>query len=245
MIPQTVPNKPTYGLVDPTVARNARFCSKRSSSRRCATRIARRAPESSCSIGVPSWRKRLNSPKPDSKMLCRPVPARPLVSMLRYRVARSPPDQNSASNLSACRRDRPMTWPLRKMTAQEATEAASSSATTACTMGLASSTSVQTDKSLGIPPLHEKILGDGTRLQRARIKTRNSCLGLDQLLVATHDRLLEMYCRTAQALKLRGDENFIMQHRGPQKIHRDVGDHELQMSFGEQAHLIDAHDPQP
>src|SRR5277367_706380 len=131
------------------------------------------------------------------------------------------------------------------MTAQEATDAASSNATTACTMGLASSTSVQTDKSLGIPPLHEKILGDGTRLQRARIKTRNSCLGVDQLLVATHDRLLEMYCRTAQALKLRGDENFIMQHRGAQKIDRHVDDHELQLPLGQQARLIDAHRTQP
>src|SRR5277367_4717562 len=131
------------------------------------------------------------------------------------------------------------------MTAQEATDAASSNATTACTMGLASSTSVQTDKSLGIPPLHEKILGDGTRLQRARIKTRNSCLGVDQLFAAPHDRLLEMYCRTAQALKLRGDENFIMQYGGPQKIHRHVCDHELQLPLGKQARLINAHCPQP
>ena len=48
---------------------------------------------------MPSWRKRLNSPKPDSKMLCKPVPARPLVSMLRYRAARSPPDQNCVLEL--------------------------------------------------------------------------------------------------------------------------------------------------
>ena len=41
------------------------------------------------------------------------------------------------------------------MIAHEATEASSSKATTACTMGLASSTMVQTDKSLGIAPLRE------------------------------------------------------------------------------------------
>jgi hypothetical protein len=100
-------------------------------------------------------------------MLCKPVPERPLVSMVRYKVARSPPDQNAVSNFSAWRRERPITWLLRRITAQEVTEAITSSATTTCTMGLASSTMLQTDKSLGIAPLREKILGDGTRLQRA------------------------------------------------------------------------------
>ncbi len=70
------------------------------------------------------------------------------------------------------------------MMAQEVTEAISSSATTTCTMGLASSTMVQTDKSLGIAPLREKILGDGARLQRAGIETGNPHSGIDQLLAA-------------------------------------------------------------
>ena len=39
--------------------------------------------------------------------------------------------------------------------AQEATEASKSSTTTDWTMGLASSTNIQTDRSLGITPLHE------------------------------------------------------------------------------------------
>ena len=75
------------------------------------------------SLGVPVCRSRLNSPKPDSKMLCSPVPARPFVSMLRYKVDRSPPDQNAVSNFSACRRDVEITRLFLKMMAQEATEA--------------------------------------------------------------------------------------------------------------------------
>ena len=49
MIPHTVPNSPTYGLVLPTVASVARLCSSRSISLSCATRIARREPSSSWS----------------------------------------------------------------------------------------------------------------------------------------------------------------------------------------------------
>src|SRR5580704_9644776 len=245
MMPQTVPNKPTYGLVEPTVASIARFCSNRSSSRSCATRIARRAPSNSCSAGIPCWRSRLNSPNPDSKMLCKPVPERPLVSMVRYKVARSPPDQNAVSNFSAWRRERPITALLRRMTAQEATDAISSSATTTCTMGLASSTMLQTDKSLGIAPLREKILGDGTRLQRAGIEAGNPHGGIDQLLAAPHNRLAKMYCGTCQAFKCSRDKNFIMQHRGPQEIDGNIYHDKLQLAFRAQLLLIHPQRPQP
>src|ERR1700744_450125 len=104
--------------------------------------------------------------------------------MFRYRVARSPPDQNSFSNFSACRRERPITWLLRKMTAQEAIEATSSNATTAWTTGLASSIRLQTDRSFGIPPLREQILRDGTRLQRTGIEAGHANGGIDQLFFA-------------------------------------------------------------
>jgi hypothetical protein len=48
-----------------------------------------------------------------------------------------------------------MTRPFLKMMAHEAIEAAMSNTMTACTMGLASSTKVQIDKSLPITPLRE------------------------------------------------------------------------------------------
>ena len=98
-------------------------------------------------------------------------------------------------------------------------------------MGLASSTMLQTDKSLGIPPLREKILGDGTRLQRAGIEAGNPHSGIDQLLAAPHYCLLEMYCGTGQTLKGSRDENFIMQHRGPQKIDGNIYHDKLQVAF--------------
>src|SRR5580698_644484 len=107
------------------------------------------------------------------------------------------------------------------MTAQEATEATSSSATTTWTTGLASSTRLQTDRSFGIAPLREKILGDGTRLQRTGIEAGNSDGGFDQLFFAPHDGLLEMYCGTSQPFQFRRDENFIMQNCRPQEIHTD------------------------
>src|SRR5258708_8332113 len=120
-------------------------------------------------------------------MLCKPVPERPWVSMVRYKVARSTRDQNAVSSFSAWRRERPITWLLRRMTAQEVTEAISSSATTTWTMGLASSTMLQTDKSLGIAPLREKILGYGTRLQRAGIEPRNPHRRIHQPPPAPHN----------------------------------------------------------
>ena len=112
MMPHTVPNRPTYGLVEPTVASVARLCSSRSISFSCATRIARRAPSSSCSgVGRHCWRWRANSRKPNSKMLAMPV-APPRDSMPRYSCDRSPPDQKLFSNWSASRRARRMTHAL-------------------------------------------------------------------------------------------------------------------------------------
>src|SRR5580658_10846276 len=131
------------------------------------------------------------------------------------------------------------------MTAQEATEANISSATTPCTMGLASSTRLQTDKSLGIPPLREKILGDGTWFQGAGIDTGDTYRSINQLLAAPHNGLLEMYCGTGQALKGSRDENFIMQHGGSQKIDNDIDHDKLHLPIRPQALLVDTHCAQP
>src|ERR1700691_6797546 len=124
------------------------------------------------------------------------------------------------------------------MTAHEATEAISRMPTTTCTTGLASSTMLQTDKSLGIAPLREKILGDGTRLQRAGIEAGNSHSGIDQSLAAPLYCLLEMYCGTRETLKGSRDENFIMQQGWPQKIHGNIYHDKLQAALRAQLLLI-------
>jgi hypothetical protein len=131
------------------------------------------------------------------------------------------------------------------MTAQEVTEATRRIATTTCTMGLASSTIVQTDKSLGIPPLREKILGDGSRFKRGRIEAGNTHSGINQLLIATHNGLLKMYCGTGEPLKRGSDENFIMQDRRAHKIHLYIDHGELHLPLGAQALLIHRHRSQP
>src|SRR5215475_8728588 len=136
MMPQTVPNSPTYGLVLPTVASVARLCSRRSISFNCATRIARREPSRSSSLPVAICRRRANSRKPNSKMPAMPV-APPCDSIARYSVARSSPDQKRPSKRSASRRARLMMRRLRKMIAQEVSDASSSSAITICTGTLA------------------------------------------------------------------------------------------------------------
>ena len=74
MMPHTVPNRPTYGLVEPIVASVERFCSSRSVSCSCATFIARRLPSSSCAPPSPTCcRSRENSRKPETKMPAMPV----------------------------------------------------------------------------------------------------------------------------------------------------------------------------
>ncbi len=65
------------------------------------------------------------------------------------------------------------------------------------------------------------------------IETGDASARVDELHVAAHDRLLEQNCRTAQALELGGDENFIIEHGGPQEIHRHVDDRELQLPLGD------------
>src|SRR5882762_458042 len=131
------------------------------------------------------------------------------------------------------------------MTAHEATEATMSSAMTACTMGLASSTKIQIDKSLPIAPLHEQVLRDGTWLQRAGIETGNARARVDQLGLAAHDGLLERNCRTAQPLEFGSDDNFIIEDCRKKEVDCDAHHGELQPAVEPQPMLIDAEKPQP
>ncbi|MNN92084.1 hypothetical protein D3C76_1706550 [compost metagenome] len=72
-MPHTVPNRPMYGLVEPTVARNGRLCSSFSSSREMATRMARPTPSMTASGSTPGcWRRRENSLKPARKTCSTP-----------------------------------------------------------------------------------------------------------------------------------------------------------------------------
>src|ERR1700730_18142489 len=112
-----------------------------------------------------------------------------------------------------------MTRPFLKMTAHEVTEATNSSAMTACTTGLASSTKVQIDRSLPIAPLQKQVRRDCTGFQRAGIETGDACARVDQLGLAAHDGLLERNCRTAQPLEFGSDDNFIIEDRGKKKAH--------------------------
>src|SRR5215472_5185600 len=155
MMPHTVPNRPTYGLVLPTVASVARLCSRRSISFSCATRMARREPSSSCSLPAALCRRRANSRKPNSKMPAMPV-APPCDSIARYSVARSSPDQKRPSKRSASRRARPMMRRLRKMIAQEVSDASSSSAITICTGMLACTISfrIESGSAIGCLRVH-------------------------------------------------------------------------------------------
>src|SRR6516165_4021575 len=192
MMPHTVPNSPTYGLVLPTVASVARLCSSRSISFSCATRIARREPSSSCSLPAALCRSRANSRKPNSKMPAMPV-APPFDSIARYKVARSSPDQNRPSNRSASRRARPMMRRLRKMIAQELSDASSSSAMTICTGTLACTMSFRIESG---SPIGNRLGGHGFAQelrQTARAKCRgvhtgDAHLRLDQQLRAPRHR---------------------------------------------------------
>src|SRR5271165_4940394 len=126
---------------------------------------------------------------------------------------------------------------LAKMIAQEATDASPSKSRTACTTGLASSTRSTTEKSLPIAPLRKQIPRDGARLQTDRIEAGHARAGIDQLHVAAPNRLLKIDCRTAEALQFRRDGNFIIEHRGLEKVDVDVHDRKLQLPLIAQLRL--------
>src|ERR1700722_7122293 len=228
MMPQTVPNRPTYGLVEPTVASVARLCSSRSISLSCATRIARRAPSSSMSAATPPCaRSRANSRKPNSKMLSMPV-ALPRDSMARYSELRSPPDQKLFSNRSASRCARCTTRLLRKIIAHDISEAASRMPMTTCTTRLAWTIMLRIDKS---PPisysLRQRAAASCRQLpdydwrqapgfQRSRVQAGNAHRGTHQQILrgrVAPDALLELKARPALPLRLAADRQHIVEPR--------------------------------
>src|SRR5689334_1666946 len=113
--------------------------------------------------------------------------APPLDSIARYRVARSSPDQKRPSKRSASRRARPMMRRLRKMMAQEVSEAASSSAMTICTGMLACTMSLRMESGstigygLRVQGIAQE-LRQAPRAQARRIHARHAHLRLDQQL---------------------------------------------------------------
>src|SRR5215472_7649378 len=239
MMPHTVPNRPTYGLVLPTVASVARLCSRRSISFSCATRIARREPSSSCSLPLAIWRRRANSRKPNSKMPAMPV-APPRDSMARYSCARSSPDQNRPSKRSASRRARAITLRLLKMICHEVSDASSSRPITICTGTLACTINLNSDSgSFMVCRLarygREQELGQAPRAHAARIDARHTHIGLDQqrggggrIRCAAIDALREVQRCRPVGERLTGDLQLIVQACRSPVIHVHAHHHEQQ-----------------
>ena len=123
IIPHTVPNRPIYGLIEPTVPRKGMWFSSVSSSRFIEMRMARDAPSITDSGAWLLARcKRANSLKPEWKICSEPVRLSRRAWLSWYRRESSIPDQNLSSKASASRvaafRMR-VRW---MMIAQEATE---------------------------------------------------------------------------------------------------------------------------
>src|SRR6185437_14974204 len=136
MMPQTVPNRPMYGLTEPTLARNSRLRSSRPTSRVTETCMARSVPSitmrGSCAFRC---RWRANSRNPDSKMVSMPFPpsSPPRLPTSRNSCARSPPDQNRSSKRSAVSSATFVCVCLRMMITHDRNENTSSISSTSCT----------------------------------------------------------------------------------------------------------------
>src|ERR1700683_1753175 len=230
MIPHTVPNSPTYGLVLPTVARVARLCSSRSISFSCATRMAPPEPSSNWSAPVTLCRRRANSRKPNSKMPAMPV-APPCDSMARYSCARSSPDQKRLSKRSASRRARPIARLLPKMMAHELSDASSRMPMTICTGTLACTMSLRIDNcspmrdALCAQRLEQK-LRQAFGPQGARIHAGDPHVRLHEQVVAACQRgscaidtLHEAQRGGAFGLRLAGDLQLIIEARRRAVVH--------------------------
>src|SRR6187399_1360523 len=224
-MPHTVPNRPTYGLVEPMVARLARLSSRRSSSLSWPTRMARRAPSSNCSGGMPPCFRRANSRKPNSKMLDMPV-APPRLSICRYSAVRSPPFQKLLSKFSASSCARDSKARLRKMMAHENSEASSSRPMTPCTMGLACSTSRTIESSLSIFYLRADQIDEfrqrpGT--ERFCVDAGDSDLTFGEQHLAAPDLLLEADRRLAFRHGHAGDAQLVVEPRRLAVVHFHLG----------------------
>ena len=146
IMPHTVPNRPIYGLTEPTEARNGKCASRSSSSRLYAARMARREPSITSETPIPGcclWR--INSLKPASNMLAMPCGLRRPAVTLSYNLFKSPPLQNLFSNSSDSVSARLMVATLIKIYHHENNEVISNIAITACTGRLAPVMSVNKD----------------------------------------------------------------------------------------------------
>src|SRR3954469_13537236 len=174
------------------VARFARLSSRRSISLSWPTRIARRAPSSSWSAGIPLCLSRANSRKPNSKMLDMPV-APPRPSICRYSAVRSPPFQKLFSKLSASSVAFDSNERLRKMMAQDISEAIASNPMTTCTTGLALITSLTMESSFSIGNLRVRSdeIGQGSRAERAGVDAHHAHFTIGHHGTVARDHLLE------------------------------------------------------
>src|SRR6185436_4170217 len=224
MMPHTVPNRPTYGLVEPMVARLASPSSMRSSSLSWPTRMARRAPSNNWSGGMPLCLRRANSRKPNSKMLDMPV-APPRLSICRSSVVRSTPFQKLSSKFSASPWARDSSARLRKMMVQETSDASISRPMTTCTGMLASSTNRTIDSSVSILDLCGlDEIGQGARLERFGVDTHHADFALGEQGVRTaidHARNLLAEADRGASLGHRnaGHEQVIIESRGLAVFH--------------------------
>ena len=190
MMPNTVPNRPTYGLIEPTLARNSRLCSRPSISREPVARIARCAP-SSCmrAVDAAALAQAVELAEAGFEDRLHAADCRGRARWRRHRAwsvrrrTRSAP-RSARLRVSA----RSSTRFLRKMITHDATEATSSSTITSCTGRLACSTSCSrsrllpagrrraaalTASSASVDGLRGRVLGQG--LDSGRASPCSSC----------------------------------------------------------------------
>src|SRR5512134_863385 len=251
MMPHTVPNRPTYGLTEPVVARNDRRRSSWSISRWKVARMARRAPSTMSPVSEPRWFLSLaNSRKPASKMRSRlPMVCR-LLTAPWYRRLRSLPPQNSRSKLSVCRRARPMANHLLKMNSHDMNDTTASSAITPLTTGLAPRMSTQMSRSVvtftasaGEPRGERRGQGSGLEIVAAHARRLDHRLG--HRFLGAQRALPQAKVGVLAFHDFHGDAQRVVQPRAAQEIDLRAPHDELQPVLGGQALLVDAEAAQP
>src|SRR5688572_5179835 len=253
MIPQTVPKRPTYGLVEPTVASVARLSSRRSISRSCATRIVRRTPSRSSAAGTDWPRRRVNSPKPASKMLSMPTGGLLREPIPRYSLPRSPPDQNVPSNLLASPSACESSLRLRKMIVHETSDASSSIAMTTLTtrpaLRISESTECGSFRFNSAPSeLRRERLRQRPRLQRVRRDAGRADRRADQELAGRRAAayfLRESDRRPALRVERCRHHELVVESGGPMVPDVRLDHDELEVFVLPEPRLVDAERSQP
>src|SRR5690348_4314661 len=261
MMPHTVPNRPTYGLIEPTLARNSRLRSSKPISRVPATCMARSEPSITLRVScVLRWRWRANSRKPDSKMFSMPPLLAPPLLTSRNNWARSPPDQKRSSNASASSIAALVWVYLRMMITQDRNEKTSSTSSTSCTGRLESPISVK----MFNPPFiacrfSASRLGLSSKCRFGNQISRNRCgthalnidasyphLRADQAAsVGLRDRLDEQDTGCAPFFDFDRYRQFIIQQGWLEEINLHVAHHEGQSGGLLERHLVDAERTHP